>query len=174
MEPDKKLMTGFYIVVDPILQRSKAKVGEILRLSSIMEMLSNGLDKIKIYSKDSAVLFHGKYGFEPHITKFRERDVLLKQMAQLKEPQYSDIKKRAEFIQEQIQIYKDNDEKQRLFCNVTSLICNDYINRILKTPQIAKETKFDVGMEMILGKDKILKNKNFYNALYQKHNIDFQ
>ena len=41
-------------------------------------MFENKINKLKIYSKDTAIYFHSKYKFEPSITSFKDRDEALK------------------------------------------------------------------------------------------------
>lgn len=40
-------------------------LGEIMRLTSIIDMLENNLNKIQIFSISNAILFHTKYKFKP-------------------------------------------------------------------------------------------------------------
>lgn len=166
-------MEGFFIRVTHDLCQSGARVGELIRLTSLMEFIKNNLNQIKLYSKDTAVLFHAKYGFEPQIRAFDERNMLLKKMIQLQQPEFQNIKEKAIILSEKIKADEIYPQKQREYCIETSWLGKDYINKLLKNG-CEDKTPFLYGMNMILNQQKILQNKDFYNNLYKKQGIDFQ
>ncbi|MCI1273084.1 MAG: hypothetical protein LKG27_01465 [Clostridiaceae bacterium] len=169
-----KLMEDFFMRVNHNLCQSGARLGEILRLTSIMELMKNNLDKIKLYSKDTAVIFHSKYGFEPKIKSFDERNQLIKKIRSLENPEYRPLKEKAEDLAHQIELDSLYPEKQRQYCVDASLLGKEYIENLLQNGTQGDSTPFLYGMSMELTKDKILKNKEFYNNLYKKHGIDFE
>ncbi len=63
----------------------------MLRLASIMEIIENKSPFIYIFSKDTAVYFHGKYKFEPAIKAFKERNAALETIIQDKSPHFKDL-----------------------------------------------------------------------------------
>ena len=90
----------FFIRVNNEYQRSRYNFGEILRLSSIIEILENKVKNFNIVSKDSAIYFHSKYKFKPNISSFKERDMLLKTVAN--NEQFADLREKAVALQSKI------------------------------------------------------------------------
>ena len=70
----------FFLTVEDEYQK-RFRIGEQLRLSSIIAMLENGIKKINLYSKDTAIYYHSKYKFKPDIVGFSDRDAVLKNIA---------------------------------------------------------------------------------------------
>lgn len=154
------------------------KVGETLRLASIMEMLINNLEKIKIFSTNSAVMFHAKYGFKPNITKFDERNHSLEILLKTKEPDTEALQKQAKELSDRLDqrnLDVNNPESVDLYKRCNEITCK-FIQQILKNGKNVMPNKqpFNNGMDMVLTKEDIIINKNVYNQLYQNHEIDFQ
>lgn len=164
----------FFMRVNHDLCQTGARLGETLRLASIIELIGNNLDKIKLYSKDTAVLFHSKYGFEPKIKSFDERNMLLKKLSKLNSPEYKDLNEQAKDLIKRIDLDAIYPEKQRMYCVEASFLGKDYIEKLLKNGTQGDSTPFLYGMNMELTRNKIIRNKEFYNDLYKKHGIDFQ
>lgn len=168
----KNYMTGQYIEVLPEYRQHNYFFGELLRLASIIELLENKLKQIEIYSKNTAVYFHSKYKFKPAIKNFNERDKVLESIIENEMNGYEDLRLRAKVLQNLI---KDTDipENQRKLCEKTSILADEYINRVLKNDEECKKHPFKNGISMLLSYEDIIKNKEYFNKLFQKQGIDY-
>ncbi len=169
---DKDLF-GYSIRVNPELRQRGLRLGELLRLSSIIELFENKMQKLKIYSKDTAIYFHSKYKFQPDITSFNDRDEALKSI--INNPQ----KGMEKFIQSALKLLEklqqnSDPEFQRGAIKETNTIAKDYILKVLESKDGDKKYPFNYGMGMELSKDTILKNNDFYNNLFRQHGIDYE
>ena len=81
MYPEEKRMFDFDITTLPFF-RGKFRLGELMRLISIMEMFENNLEFMELYSRETAINFHAKYGFRPDIKRFLHRDMTLKTISE--------------------------------------------------------------------------------------------
>lgn len=175
-EKDTKNLTGLNIIVEPEYRHSRFKnykLGELLRLSSLMEMIQNKSSHIKIYSKGSAVYFHSKYGFEPDITIFADRNRSLESIIANSDNNTYDFVEKAQDIMAKVRFYKDDAPVQRELCRQTNSLLKEYIQEVLKLGNSDENYPFNIGMNMILRKDTIEKNRSFYNKLFEKQGIDF-
>ncbi len=161
---------GFFIRVNNEYQRCGYNFGEILRLSSIIEILENKVKNFNIVSKDSAIYFHSKYKFKPNISSFKERDMLLKTVAN--NEQFADLREKAVALQSKIIEEKDS-ARQRDFCKEANELINEFIQKVLANKS-EKEHPFNWVMRMTLTDENIMQNKDFFNVLFKKHGIDYQ
>lgn len=173
VDQNSKAMIGYDIFVQPEY-RKKHGFGELMRLFGIMEMMENKSPFLKIYSKDTAVYFHSKYKFKPSNTSFEERNKMLESMSQDCSKKFEDLAKKAKALKEKATSTKNLPAVQRELCVETNNLATEYIARALKegNPQI--EHSFNYGMDMILTKESIEKNSDFFNKLFNKHGIDYK
>lgn len=155
------ILEGEYIQVEK--KKRHKGIGEILKLASLIEMKKNNLDKMTLYSVPDAIKFHAKFGFTPDINYTAPIPLLLKGIKE--NTLYNDLSIQACELLERISvefINKDNLKK------VNELLI-EYINRCLKdnTPV------FNRKINMVLTKEKINSNAEFYNTLFEKHGINF-
>lgn len=168
-----KSMFGYSIRVNPELRQKGLHLGELLRLSSIVEMFENQAEKLKIYSKDTAIYFHSKYKFQPSIDNFHDRDKALESIVQNSKNGMEVIIDSAKKLIEKIK-NSTTPEEQRAAIPQTNEIAKQYIEQVLASKEGYKTHPFDYGMGMELTKESVLKNKDFYNDLFQKHGIDYE
>lgn len=163
----------FTFNINVLPQFKNMKIGELLKLMDIINLLENKLPHIKLYSKDSAVYFHAKYKFEPIITRFTERDSLLRSIANDTQNGFQEIVQRAKNLIEKI-TQNNTGKAQREFCKETNKIVSDYIRLVQEGEKNEyKKHQFNTGFSMILTKPTIEENKNFFNELFNQHNIDY-
>ena len=165
-------ITGLNINVEPEYRHTanrNFRLGEILRLATIIEMLENNKNIFKIFSKDTAVYFHSKYKFEPDIKSFDERDKALKTISEDRSPCFEPLALTASDIIEQIKLSKSADA-QRAFCADTNKLVKQYID---KSQNNYKAHPFSYGFNMVLTRQNLYKNRSFYNDLYKKYGIDY-
>lgn len=174
IDTHNKYMTGYNILVEPEFRQKHFRFGELLRLASIMEIVENKSPYIYIYSKDTAVYFHSKYKFVPNIKTFEERNSSLETILRDKSPEIKDLVEKAKDITRQIALNKNNSDIQRECVQKVNILISEYIERAMqkKDPQI--NHPFKKGIEMRLYRDTILKNKEYFNTLFENHGIDYK
>lgn len=170
-------IVGLDIIVEPEYRNKNYNIGEILRLVSIIEMLENKINSLKIYSKDSAIYFHSKYNFVPNIKSFQERDKALESIVNNDNKELNILKNIAAGAEHLLQKTRKNDSPalQRSLCCQSNDIIKDYIENVLKLGN--KEYKnfpFKRGMDMVLTHSDIIKNRKTFNTLFEKHGIDYE
>lgn len=186
MFEDSDHISGLYIATKQDLRKKGTGIGEVLRLGSIIEMLENGIKKLDIVSKDSAIFFHSKYKFEPAVTIFDERNRLLKCVAQ--DTAFEDLSKEAQNLLDKIANTHSGKEQRilsedanKLLAAYTRQVLAEKNQAVLANPEDAKEIAADMykkhslawTMQMTLTDEKILENRDFFNSLFQKHGIDY-
>ncbi len=164
---------GFSIEVEKEYRQKSYRFGEILRLASIIEMLENKLSTFDIYSKDTAVLFHSKYKFQPHFQTFAERDYALQTIIKNTFNLPKEFIKQALSIIEKIQQFPQA-ETQRNLREESCELTKKYIQQILLSQNKPKNNLFDYGMNMQLTVEDLKNNSNFFNQLFEKHNIEYK
>lgn len=173
MHENDPSILGLYIQVEPEY-RNRHHLGEILRLISIIELIENKARHLKIFSKNSAVYFHAKYKFMPDITQFKERDSVLKDIVANKTPFTKTEAIQASKILDDASI-TNSSETQRELCKQANDVINRYIKKVFSMgDKEYKKHPFSFGMNMMLTKKEILGNKDFFNELFAKHNIDYK
>lgn len=173
IENPQKPMYGFYIEVLPEYRKKDFRFGELLRITSVMEMLENKASQIEIKSKDSAIYFHAKYKFTPFEKNTDDSIRILKTIINDSTEPFSDLKNKAKVTLETLENNLHNPPvRQQLHIEINNL-ADEYIKRALKTPQ-PNYHSFDTAMYMKLTRENIEKNKDFYNNLWAKYGIDYK
>ncbi len=162
---------GKYINVEEEYRQKKYFFGEILRLTSIIEMLENKIKQFDIVSKNTAVYFHSKYKFAPSIKSSEDMEKILNSIINDKNVGYEEIAQKAKLIQQKIKSCNNEKTRKEYFNNANSVV-KEYIEKVLKDKSMKKHP-FTFNMEMTLTRENILKNKEFFNQLFKKHGIDY-
>ena len=165
-------MVGLYINIKPEYRQKHYFLGEIIRLTRIIQMLENKVKAFSISSKDSAIYFHSKYKFEPSVTSFKDRDRLLKDVREDRNPAFKDLAQKANEMTIKIQNTL-SAEKQRFLCKKANELFSKYIKRAMSQNSI-KQHKFNWTMDMTLTYRNVKENKEYFNALFEKHGIDYK
>lgn len=154
--------------------------GVVMHLNNIMELFENDLDRIELYSMGSAVLFHGKCKFEPD---FRDKDTIEDALYEIslkdykKFPQIEKSVDKAEEYLNEIAMTGGYHALDSDKIKYAKEIVSEYIEAVNKkklTPEEKEEYGFASGFDMVLTKEKILENKDFFNGLFKKFNIDYE
>lgn len=173
---DNTPMEGLFITVNPDYRsttKRNFRFGEILRLASIIEMLENGKNLFKIYSKNSAVYFHSKYKFEPNMNTVSDANRVLESIVKNKKQGLQEYSLEAERI---LSFNRPNMsyEERKAYCKVVNELTKEYIKKVQSLGKDAyKEYPFDFGMDMVLTKDTLIRKRAVFNDLFKKHNIDY-
>lgn len=154
--------------------------GVVMHLNNVIEVLENDLDRIHLYSMGEAVLFHGKCKFEPD---FCDRDSIEEALYQIslkdfmKFPEIeSSVDKAVKYLNE-IFITGGINCLNRDKLKYAQDIVTEYIEAVNTkklTPEEREEYGFANGFNMVLTKEKILENKDFFNNLFRKYHIDYE
>ena len=142
-------------------------LGEITRLASIITMLKNGLKEINILSLNDAALFHSKYKFEPYITDRHSAVIILKNIASSNIPKFAD---RVKVILEQL---RKTDNTEELLKSANEIV-SEFIEHVQKVEQPKKNHFQHWGLSMRLTRENVIQNKDFFNTLFAKHDIDYK
>ncbi|MCM1338933.1 MAG: hypothetical protein NC191_04620 [Muribaculaceae bacterium] len=173
VDNEARSMFGSYIDVEPEYRKRNFRFGEILRLSSLITMIENGIKKFDIFSKDSAVYFHSKYCFRPQIVGFDDRNKILHSIVQntAGQKEFEEIFAQASGITAKIQTNPPADV-QRELVKETSRLTAEYIQKV-QALGAQKYHPFESGMDMVLTEDSLVENRTFLNNLFHKHGIDY-
>ena len=174
IDKERSSMYGYYLEVEPEYRSSYMKgfrFGEIMRLSSLITMIENNIQQLEILSKNTAVYFHSKYKFVPCITGFDDRNNILKSIIQNGGSFVEDLIKRAAELLAKI---KQNPPaaEQREMVQQTNILAKNYIARVLEQ-QEQKTHPFIGAIDMKLTAENIIENKDFFNALFKRHGINY-
>ncbi|MBQ8168051.1 hypothetical protein IJZ97_01380 [bacterium] len=144
-------------------------LGEILRLSGIITMFENKANKMRICSIGDAAVFHAKYKFEPDISTPLDAEFMLYRIADSKSKKYS---QKAHEILNEYDFDKCDDEQLQ---NSANSLVKELLDDIVynKYDYDRKDLKH-WSLDMVLTKENVLNNKEFFNNLYKKHGIEYE
>ena len=146
----------------------KKGYGTIMHLCSIMELLENNYPLIKLSSLSKAIYFHSKMKFEPAIDNLKELT------SHLQGEVIDNSPEKLEYFSEKAKrLLADKSIDEEAFLKKGNQILADYIQAIRKGKFNREEHKFLEGFTMILTKENILKNKDFFNKLLKDFRIDY-
>lgn len=179
---DKKETIGFY---EYIINKSTATInngyietkspkrgrgiGEILRLSSIIEFMENGIKSLDIEAFPSAIPFHLKCKLKPNLTGYSQTIKILKDINENQnvQPYY---RQKAKELTEKIE-----QENSVILKDKTKEIVNKFIEKFIKQHlQNWDAAKFQWYLPMSLTDSKLKQFADFYNKLFKKHGINYQ
>lgn len=142
-------------------------LGELSRLASVITMLKNGLKEINILSIDDAVLYHSKYKFEPNIESQQSAILILKHITSSNSEVFAAKAKKI------IADFRKTDDTETLY-KATNKLVSEYIEE-MKTQQSKTSKPFTYwGLDMRLTRENVIKNRDFFNSLLEKHDIDYK
>lgn len=178
-DKEKSIFTAY---MDVIGNKNKGKgLGVIMHLNNIMELLENNLSSIKLYSMGHAVLFHGKCKFEPRLNGMEE---LINTMYTISRKDCSKFPELLPISTKAGKLFDELYEISRIGIFVSeentqkgNKIAKEYIDFISKqklTKEEQEEYGFSSGFHMELPKYKIIENKDFFNNLFKKYDIDYE
>ena len=174
LHKDRQVFEGFDMSTSYNYRNKGYGIGRLMRLISIMVMLKNKLLEIEIFSKNKAIYFHSKYKFEPLIMRFEDRDWALESMAEDKCPELKIFQARAE---KEITKLKKIRQAEMLRASLedTSSLAGEYIQAVLNMgKEEYKNHPFKYGFDMVLTKEKIFENREFFNSQFRESGIDYQ
>ena len=167
IEPENKILFVALMVTN---KKDRGKgLGTCLHLSNIIELMENKYDVIKLKSLGEALPFHRKFGFEVAAPEFGGEIIqYLFKISKNREKPFSELRERANTTLFGLQGRKDKLQQ-------ANKIMNEYIDLVSKEiPKKEQEAYFPYSLKMELSKIDVYKNKDFYNKLFRKYDIDYQ
>ncbi len=154
-------------------------LGEIMRLTSIINVIENNLRKIQIFSLNEAIPFHLKYKFKPKIQTDDSMLDILNRIASSEEKKLSNYSQKAEEIFSDIFFNGSINQEHNYYEELPDFIIS-YVNKIREEKLPWNKTlnspglnfKEDLPMELTI--QNIKDNKSFFNDLFAKHKIDYK
>ncbi len=145
----------------------RQSLGELSRITSIMTMLQNKLNRITLFSTRDAVIFHHKYKFEPHITNRADALRVLHQISQSKFKEYRDPA--------QLVMIKSTPPDQDFteFYAETNKLVKEFLDDVIGNKRYDNRTFEHWNIDMVLTKENVLQNKDFFNNILKKHHIEY-
>lgn len=162
---------GSNIEVINIFREKNLRLGELTRLMSVAQMNENKSPHLRIFSKDTAVYFHTKYKFKPDMSEFDTVEKVLTSISHDKEPVLNDFSKAAMKFKDELWT---TDSYCDEWLNSVNEMVGAYLNRVVELKLPKEEHKIDAYIHMVLTREDLLKNKDFFNELYKNHCIDYK
>lgn len=155
--------------IETVLHERRNGIGEILRLSSIIELRENGIKNIDIEALNRAVPFHLKYKFKSNLTT---KDYTLKILENI----YKNDKVLPYYKQKAKElIHKIEPTKTISLDKEIGKIVNKFIENFVKQhTHNWKQTNFLLNLPMKLTETELKQFANFYNKLFKKHGINYK
>lgn len=152
-----------------------ARIGEAMRLGTIIATIENGMNGICLYSLPQAIFFHRKYGFEPQIgTIYNKVSEALTHIAANPHPKLKVCSDKSKAIIEKLKKQKSKKVVSQKTSKEANKVITEYIDTIIKEKLPIKEHNFSFDIPMKLSLEEIKNRKDFYNALFEKHGIDYK
>ena len=178
---DNELGVGRYLKLDDELFNMSVNnfsdikgVGSLLHLNQIITMVENNIPKIKLFALGSAIQFHSKFKFKSDFDKAAEiKDFIVKELFLNSEH------RRAEELNNVRNMAKKwfaaINEGQSADIQLGNEILNEYI-KVVDDKKLYLTDKYNPiqGMEMVLTRQSVNKNKDFFNKMFKKFGIDYQ
>lgn len=146
-------------------------VGSVLHLTEIISMLENNAKETQLYSVGSAINFHARFGYKSDIQTLSEIKSFLIEEIELK---YAENKMFSGIIKKNHNWFADKKTPDTEKIKNGNKIIDEFIQFInendLRYPDVHNIKK---GINMRLTREDVLKNKEYYNNLLSKFNIDY-
>lgn len=143
-------------------------LGSCLHLLSIVEMLENNMDSIDLYSLTQAIPFHIKMGFKCNGSWSFDLWKNINHVIQETDPRL--IK-----YAEQAKAFKSELMPNKMRTEIGNEILTNYLRDAIKIKFPEEQTQLcPYSFYMKLTREDVLKNKEFYNELFKKYNIDYE
>ena len=144
-------------------------LGEILRLSSLIEFRKNNLNKINIFAAAKAIPFHIKYKFRPN---FENKQEILNNLQEIQENTLAIeyFRRRAKKLARSIQL-KPNESIDKKELKEINQFFYAFIKQHLFKWQ---DSRLKFGIPMELTKETVNGAADFFNRLFEKHGIDYR
>ncbi len=142
----------------------KKGLGTVLHLLNIVEMLENNKNSLQLDAIPSSITYHAKMKFKTKSNWNKGLENNLKAIAEF-DPKYK------EKINELINTEMPSNTKAKIGCKYI----DEFIEEGLKKyPEKKLKWVLRHDMDMVLTKEQVIKDREFYNNLFKKYNIDYE
>lgn len=162
------------------INNRKKGYGAIMHLNNIIEVLENDLEKIELFSLQEAILFHAKYKFQPKVKNYEDIKDIMFCISQKNCDNFPELKKvtqkAANFFDDMFYTSILNNKNKDII-KESNDIMQEYFDTVNSKKLSISEQEYyalNTSIDMFLTKDRILKNKDFFNKLFEKYNIDYK
>lgn len=164
----KKEMEGVTILAEP----HKTGIGEILKLSALMEFKENMLNHFKVFSLKESIQFHTRYGFKLVSDDVEEILRYLKMVMKSKSSKYENYRYSANFYYPRIAGKVESDDKflKQRACDVVSR----YLQELSKDNVRVNPSDFKFSTHMMFTDWETQTNREFLNSLLDEHKINYK
>lgn len=161
-----------YMSVDNMYTNTESRkegLGSCMHLINIIEMLENNIKRIELLAVASAIPFHSKLGFKPYNNW--EYLSLRQNILQIANDNSPEMETESKLASQLLKAYYTPDLKAKL----GNKLLYNYIQKALKIKtKEEQKSMFKHPLFMVLSRKDVLKNKEFYNKLFNKYGIDYQ
>lgn len=162
------------------INNRKKGYGAIMHLNNIIEVLENDLEKIELFSLQEAILFHAKYKFQPKVKNYEDIKDIMFCISQKNCDNFPELKKvtqkAANFFDDMFYTSILNNKNKDII-KESNDIMQEYFDTVNSKKLSISEQEYyalNTSIDMFLTKDRILKNKDFFNKLFEKYNINYK
>lgn len=148
-------------------------VGEVLRLTSIKQMLQGGYTSIQIEGAAQAALFHRKSGFSAQFANAEQAQYIINKLSLTPQILGPDTVKQIE----KVKVANNADAEYIAKANSAFDKFLDSINKYNKTNHqqvTAQDMGLNTTVQMTLTAKDVLKNKDFYNQKFTEYEISYK
>jgi hypothetical protein len=144
-------------------------LGTCMHLTNIIEMMENDVSKIELTAAPSAIPFHIKCGFKPDM-KYG-KNYANQNIRAIANDDTPELAQYAQEAQNLLKSYLSPELKNKLANKLMVKYTKSAI-KIMDTEE--QKCLFPKCVDMVLTKKDVIKNKKFYNKLFDKYQIDYQ
>ena len=155
-------------------------LGVVMHLNNVMELMENDLKAIKLYSMADAVFFHAKCKFKPDL---KDQEDVIDTLFAISKKDYSKYPELEEVVNlageyfDEVYYTSGRHCRDKEKLDYANMIVQKYLD-IMTSKRLSQQEKleygFAKGFDMILTKERIVENKEFFNNLFKKYNIDYE
>lgn len=155
--------------IETHLPQRRNGLGEILRLSSIIEFKENGIKTLDVEAYPNAIPFHLKCRLKPNLTTSYETLKILNNIKNNRnvQPYFRQVAQQlAQKIESKNTVSFDKETKQ---------VVNKFIESFVKQHlHNWEDAKFRPFLPMVLTESRLKQFACFYNKLFKKHGINYK
>lgn len=168
MNPSMHELTGVSIVANP----KRKGIGEVLNLASLITFKENNFFEYKVFALRDSIQFYTKYGFNLLSSNINEIMHNLKFVTKADNERFFDIKDSAKFFIDKLE-HGTKREKQ-VYTALGNNLVSDYIRALAKNGQKIDGDDLYNHAHMHFSTIDTLRNRDYLNALLDKHEIDYK
>ena len=164
-------INGHIIETNKEYRKNNYRFGELIRLLTIAQMNENKSPVFNLVSMNDSIYFHAKYKFLPFI---QESDKLYNVLFSISKDKDRKLENFSNAAKKMLQEYRTLPVTKLNWYNNGNRLVGDYLNKVLELKLPHEEHKLNTNISMRLTRKHLLDNKDWFNALFAKHGIEYQ